>query len=213
MAKYFDVTTDYLLGLTDAKKAENTKLSSDLGLNDEVIEAIELSYKPSKKRMRCLNSLITTSALILDDLDKYCLLKMCDEIEEKTLLKMFFKVHNDNIPDSDIDEFGDEIFMMTYPYWKNESVNWKHTRCAFQCFVDDIHESTGTIFTDDIDYLDYQLESKFSNMINYVDYKYNRDMQLKKRLENLYTDLYNADTPKNKKQHIIARIKNLIEEY
>lgn len=40
IAKYFDVTSDYLLGLSDNKKAKNTDIGERLGLSDEVIESL-----------------------------------------------------------------------------------------------------------------------------------------------------------------------------
>lgn len=41
MAKYFDVSTDYLTGYSDAKKPEDEKVIEELGLTNKSIEAIK----------------------------------------------------------------------------------------------------------------------------------------------------------------------------
>lgn len=40
-SKYFDVSVDYLIGNSDAKKAENEKLINELGINDDSIKIIQ----------------------------------------------------------------------------------------------------------------------------------------------------------------------------
>ena len=44
-AKYFDVSTDYLLGLTNATDKENIDISKDTGLNDFSLTILEQSLK------------------------------------------------------------------------------------------------------------------------------------------------------------------------
>ena len=45
IAKYFNVTSDYLLGLSDNKKAENADIGERLGLSDTVIEFLSEPYE------------------------------------------------------------------------------------------------------------------------------------------------------------------------
>lgn len=40
-SKYFDVSVDYLIGNSDAKKAENVKLINELGIKDDAIRIIQ----------------------------------------------------------------------------------------------------------------------------------------------------------------------------
>lgn len=44
LAKYFDVTTDYLLGASDSKKNENDNIHTRLGLSDKAIQILEELY-------------------------------------------------------------------------------------------------------------------------------------------------------------------------
>lgn len=57
LAKYFNVTTDYLLGLSNCKNPQNESLVSELGLSEENINLIknglrslDLGYPPNDKR-------------------------------------------------------------------------------------------------------------------------------------------------------------------
>ena len=45
IAKYFKVTTDYLLGLDDCKSHENQNLKNEIGLTDEAINALIFMLK------------------------------------------------------------------------------------------------------------------------------------------------------------------------
>lgn len=62
LARFFGVTTDYLLGNSDAKKAENEDIAKRLGLSEKAIEFLERKYKVYKK-----NSITLTINTLLED--------------------------------------------------------------------------------------------------------------------------------------------------
>lgn len=76
LAKYFDVSVDYLIGYSDAKKAENEKLIADLGIKDDAI--------------RIIQSLRTQSVSITDP-ESYVL-----KNDERQLLDVFNEFVSDN---------------------------------------------------------------------------------------------------------------------
>lgn len=75
IAKYFNVTSDYLLGLSHAKSAENTNIVESLGLSEETIQRIKYinceqyedtlaECQPIKMLDMLLSAILSTSELI-----------------------------------------------------------------------------------------------------------------------------------------------------
>lgn len=60
LARYFDVTTDYLLGASDSKKNENDKINKRLGLSDKAITNLTIlnAMKSVDKTIDTINTLI-----------------------------------------------------------------------------------------------------------------------------------------------------------
>ena len=62
LAKYFDVTTDYLLGASDCKKADNQTVHDITGLSEDAIEILKLINQMAFSDV--LSELITSSGFI-----------------------------------------------------------------------------------------------------------------------------------------------------
>ena len=62
LARFFEVTTDYLLGNSDAKKPENQEISERLGLSETAINLLENKYSIARE-----NSLTLTINTLLED--------------------------------------------------------------------------------------------------------------------------------------------------
>ena len=59
LAKYFDVTSDYLLGVSDNKTQENAVIGKELGLSDMSISKLtEINAKKEQYYIKALNMLI-----------------------------------------------------------------------------------------------------------------------------------------------------------
>lgn len=66
LAKYFKVSTDYLLGASDTKKPENGDVSKRLGLSEKAIDILENKYRIDNRNPFTLtvNTLIEWPALL-----------------------------------------------------------------------------------------------------------------------------------------------------
>ena len=64
IAKYFGVTTDYLLGLTDARKPENASVMDKYGLSETALNTLADMYSRQKK-----NSITLTVNALLEEKD------------------------------------------------------------------------------------------------------------------------------------------------
>ena len=76
IAKYFDVSTDYLLGLTNAKDKENIDISKVTGLNDFSLTILEKSSKEKNNTAAdIINTIVVMSSFkmlvnLINDKDK-----------------------------------------------------------------------------------------------------------------------------------------------
>ena len=62
LSKYFNVTTDYLLGASDCRDVENHNIHEETGLSEEAIESLKYCIKRDKE-----NSITLTVNTLLED--------------------------------------------------------------------------------------------------------------------------------------------------
>lgn len=93
IAKHYGVSTDYLLGITDAKKPENELLISELGLSDKAIEVIK-NFRSSDFPQYPLYQLLPDKAPVLIDqsCDKRTLADVLDAMLRADMMEPFLNI-------------------------------------------------------------------------------------------------------------------------
>lgn len=80
-AKFFDVSTDYLLGISEVKKYSNNELNKRFGLNDNAIDMLDISFPKESinaifdNDRDSINYLFEEIKNYIDDTEKYKKLK------------------------------------------------------------------------------------------------------------------------------------------
>lgn len=69
LSEYFNVSADYLLGISDAEKPENESSMKELKLSEEAIENIKSLYKDDHRRIFMLNRLLSDKKTLVELLD------------------------------------------------------------------------------------------------------------------------------------------------
>ena len=69
LSGYFNVSADYLLGISDAEKPENESSMKELKLSEEAIENIKSLYKDDHRRIFMLNRLLSDKKTLVELLD------------------------------------------------------------------------------------------------------------------------------------------------
>ena len=87
IADYFNVTTDYLLGRTDAKQPENISAVEKYGLSEAALGVLEEihTYKRNDFVLRAVNALLENS-VILGAIGQYLYFNLSEDHQEKGIV-------------------------------------------------------------------------------------------------------------------------------
>lgn len=210
MAKYFDVTSDFLLGLSDTRKSENSKVSKDLGLTDISIEIIE-EYKDDYRKNRCFNNYLHGMDYTIDDMDKLGV-RVADKYQRNNyLLKKFFKLKEIDMPDSEIDDHNIYIFSERSELWQ-KPLFARFAKNQYMQYYQDICEKLG-IKDDDIDYMKYKIGKQFEESLEALEYGYIIDPVLNDKLSEIYDVLFDDNIDSETAKELVKQKDELINNY
>ncbi len=97
IAKFFDVSTDYLLGLTEAKNRDNVDVNQKFGLSDPALLELSHRHHNGYLEVKTLDYLIGTSLFwnLVIRINNYIIEKFQDEMAENE----FGKIDIEKLPD------------------------------------------------------------------------------------------------------------------
>lgn len=133
LAKFFDVTSDYILGLENCKTHVAADIGNVTGLSDEAIHILKRMNKPDTDNagdsvlLYCLNKIIENFELrnFLQEVDQYTWAECVKSDCETIMLKDFIKENNLNISLAEIKARGKHALSYDQRI-KFESYIWKH---------------------------------------------------------------------------------------
>ncbi len=180
LANYFNVTSDYLLGLSEYRTAQATDIGAAIGLTEEAIDALKRlkgghqTSPGDSVLLYCLSKIIESPGLyvVLLSVDGYVWKRLKSEAYNVLILKDFIKEQNLNISLSEIDKRGVHVLNLEqkeiFKLYKRRNLRGdvdidyeeyklqKEILCLIKDVVDDIALDDSYYNTSDIiDYNDY----------------------------------------------------------
>ncbi|MGM9936558.1 MAG: helix-turn-helix domain-containing protein [Candidatus Ornithomonoglobus sp.] len=131
LAKYFNVTADYILGISEYKQSQAANIGATTGLTENAINALKSLKSHSAVLSYCLSKFIEQRELfgVLLSIDSYIWHKLSNAVYENLILKEFVNQKKLNISQSDIDERGTQILnepqKLEFERSKLENLNFK----------------------------------------------------------------------------------------
>jgi len=194
IAKYFNVTTDYLLGASECRSAENDDINKRLGLSDEALKSIKYTYDNSKSNnptshfnkqiLRALNVTLEETLNLFISIDNYAIKKIQKECFEKAAFQKFVIDKKIDISKKDLDERG-------YQY-----LRYKQDNRNLAYFVEFLRESQDKIKIDFDEIVKYELFSlleEFKNTVSDISTYYSiENKELCDTYYNLYMEFFNC---------------------
>lgn len=161
LARFFNVTSDYLLGLSDYKNAQTADIGAVTGLSEGALKRLEQMKKHSEEDLHaepvplyCLSKMIENEKLykVLISADRYIWSRLLSNRMTELLLNEFVKEEGLNISQKDIFERGIKIL--------NEEQAER-----FNIFKQAMLMDTPTQKLYDADYTEYILQKELSAMV------------------------------------------------
>jgi len=191
MAKYFEVTTDYLLGASECRSAENDDINKRLGLSDEAIFWLEKDINPDANAIRALNAFLSQdyAKYILKDIDNYCLYSLINDKLKHICLKNFLNDYKIELPENEIEERSVHVFEVEN-LWADIREMWDK-KIEFEHYFTNIEiKYSGTLFTTDLDYKEYKVAKSFKDILFDLNGCYYDFPALETNVVNYFEDLF-----------------------
>lgn len=169
LAKFFDVTADYLLGLSDYTSSQSADIGAATGLTEDAVKKLK-SLKQDLSRssqnsvlLYCLSKIIENEHLVslLSETDKYIWFSVVKEKISKLQLSGYVQEKKLDISQDDIQKYG------------LSALN-KNQRNDFKLFQENIYGSY-IMYLDNIGYSEYIIQKAAIELVKSIPAKISND--------------------------------------
>lgn len=181
MAKYFNVSTDYLLGLTDTKSSNITikDICKYTGLSEDAIGHIDFlrnDFHP-KIATRALNAILKALNIeMLISIDELAFKQVRVDLFKLLILKRFLSENYPNIPNKEIELRSTHIFDVADKNGKLYGYNVTKLKTEFAYYYEDAitdYSILDDALNCDLEYEEYKLHKEVNYVLSNALFEYN----------------------------------------